>query len=481
MATDFVNAKGRCAIPVVYAQPEFDENIAQAYAATARRGGGGGGGGGGDISAGERLRAQQAAWAIGQRAVENDAQIGERAREFDAVRQDRANAFNAEQMYSVRDEQQDRADMAKQAQRAELQDWMGQREVSHAEQIKAQRLEQSITAIEASPLLRPEKDDLILQARTGLDPIRQRLEQQQLKQQENMLRKSTEEAKFLAAISNTDAAVRTTAFNQRRKTIVNPTTGQPEEFYLNSKGDLEAIPFSKPSTGDGEGREKKQEFDQWFKMHTAYSKALSDEVSKVDKDNQAGVKNTGLTRATNDEIVAQAVRNLADPARGVQNPGPMPGQQSAQQAAPSAQPPAAAPPASAPSQTLPPKPAPPTDEQVLAQRKPINRAKPDSWTTSQRKEIGEFQERKNLVNQRDLPRPVKDKAIAAYTRLEAIYAASGGGAITEAEAREAKELNEFLKKVVAPSATEQAANAQTAANEYIRAESEKIRGRLGGR
>lgn len=96
---------------------------------------------------------------------------------------------------SPRDEFMASQDIKSQNHRAELGAWLQNQEMSQAETIRLQRMEAAVGAVNADPnMTDDERVDLITQLRTGIDPMRQRLEATQMKLKNSQSQKIMEEA-----------------------------------------------------------------------------------------------------------------------------------------------------------------------------------------------------------------------------------------------------------------------------------------------
>ena len=73
------------------------------------------------------------------------------------------------------------ARMAQQAQHADLQNWLGQQDLSQKEAMRLQRMKAAVDDVMASNLTPEQKQDAIVQLRTGIDPLEQRLKTSQAK------------------------------------------------------------------------------------------------------------------------------------------------------------------------------------------------------------------------------------------------------------------------------------------------------------
>lgn len=108
------------------------------------------------------------------------AQVGEQGREFAANLSERQHEFAASREPSARDAFLAQVAGEQNRQRAELQAWLSNQEVGQAEQLRLNRMQNSVSEVMADPTLTAgEKSALVTQLRTGIDPIRQRLETQQ--------------------------------------------------------------------------------------------------------------------------------------------------------------------------------------------------------------------------------------------------------------------------------------------------------------
>jgi hypothetical protein len=145
-----------------------------------------------DRSEGSDLRRQEL--ALRQQQAVMEAQ-GDFARTAVAAGAQRANAGNMQfqsklDMDRLQEGQRqfdigEANEFAKQQQRAELQAWVGQQDMTYAEELRYQRDKNAVGFILADQTLTPwEKEELVLQRRTGIDMAEKRMQQTRQRQEE---------------------------------------------------------------------------------------------------------------------------------------------------------------------------------------------------------------------------------------------------------------------------------------------------------
>lgn len=128
----------------------------------------------GIVSANEQARAltqqgQIAAAGRQQQALEQSAHNTLQAETFNQSQEQQQRQFIAARQPSERDVFQANAQMAEQQQRAELQSWLGQQDLSQKETMRLQQMKGAVADIEASSLPDEQKQAAIVQLRTGID------------------------------------------------------------------------------------------------------------------------------------------------------------------------------------------------------------------------------------------------------------------------------------------------------------------------
>lgn len=231
-------------------------------------------------------------------------QLGERARESDQSRDLQAAEFGANLQQQPLMQQQ----------RAELQVWANGQELTQADVIRNQHMQNAVSAVMNDPSFDsdPEaRDAALLQLRTGIDSFKQRMQKQQAAQVEQRTQDAAQQGHIMAALTSADETTRRQAMDQLSVKRVNPQTGQEEEFYFSPHtGKYEPFQFQK-TTGSAAGvageklEVKKQQMemaavlkghltaDQYFKEYNAAAKEVDDRIKNGDdeakKDRTAAV------------------------------------------------------------------------------------------------------------------------------------------------------------------------------------------------
>lgn len=249
-------------MPVRYEQPApLDAALLEGLA----RSRGGGGGDDGRLAVAQ-AQAQNdffraAVGAAAQRADAADTQFGaDFARDNLRERQRQFDAGEANQFGLI-----DR--------RAAAQAWLSQQDMSYAEQLRLQKMESEVGAIEADDTLaRFEKDELILSKRSGIDLGRRRLEQTRARQEEmqtqeyqKQLQREAEADGFLAKNGVLAAKNFVTDLGDGRKLVI-------KGFDARSRPTFDVLePQKEVEPRDGLGRTPKD----WYK-------AMADTVKEID-------------------------------------------------------------------------------------------------------------------------------------------------------------------------------------------------------
>jgi hypothetical protein len=168
------------------------------------------------------------------------AQGGEAAEQL----RQRQHEFAASQRPSERDQYLASVQAASSQQHAQLQSWLQGQELSQAESMRLQRMQNALGDIQADPNLDDEsKTNLMTQLKTGIDPLRQRVENSKAKMQEQQAQQVLHANAQQTSMENMDAASRSAEFQKRVVSLPDPQTGEMRPFYTDHKGDLKAIPF----------------------------------------------------------------------------------------------------------------------------------------------------------------------------------------------------------------------------------------------
>lgn len=233
--------------------------------------------------------------ATNQRAAEFGAEVSGRGREFAQQLTERRAEYAASREPGPRDYFLAQAEQAQQARRAELQNWLSQQEVGQAEQVRLQRMQNSLAEVMASPTLQPhEKEALALQIRTGIDPVKQRLERQQGERQIALTDQAVQQGERIKKQELRQAELDAKTFDQRTA-YVDDGAGGRVGFFQKSVGEWAPIPRER-----GEGGEAKAQAEQvkvenearkeWMKANEAARRELTAQRRETEKDAEGAVK-----------------------------------------------------------------------------------------------------------------------------------------------------------------------------------------------
>lgn len=170
---------------------------------------------------------------LDEQAYQFDAVQGERARQFDMNRQleigTRQFEADRQQASQERGYQQQR-DMA--VMQAGIHDWMQTQDLTRSEQMRLNRMQQSVAEIANDPKLADwEQAAMITQLKTGIDPLLNRQRQMLMRQEEQRAALLQKQAAHEEAILQENANFRAKTFDQRVSAVRNPDTGQ-NEYWL---------------------------------------------------------------------------------------------------------------------------------------------------------------------------------------------------------------------------------------------------------
>lgn len=130
--------------------------------------------------------------------------------------------------------------------RAAAQNWLNQQDMSYAEQIRLQRLQSEVGAIEADDTLaRFEKDQLILQKRTGIDLGRKRLEETMARQREAQANEDLENAQRMNRLGRMQEEFAAMPLEKRLQPVAPEMGGG--FMYMDSVGQWKYQPPPKPA------------------------------------------------------------------------------------------------------------------------------------------------------------------------------------------------------------------------------------------
>jgi len=236
-----------------------------------------------------------------------------------------ANAFNQATAYGQQNDQRNREFAASQQpsdrdvylanvqaasvqQHAQLQSWLSQQELSQQEGMRLQRLQNAIGDVQArTDLDDGTKMDLITQLKSGIDPLKQRLEASKAKLEQEQQQKIMHANAQQESMANMDAAGRSAAFAKRVVTMPNPVTGQPEQFYTDHKGDLQPVPFGGGKAGHAaEGVQEKE----YHATRLAAQKRLDGLIATTEKELMAANKADSWASAEDKKRLSDRLNDL---------------------------------------------------------------------------------------------------------------------------------------------------------------------------
>lgn len=126
---------------------------------------------------------------------------------------------------SARDQFLASAEMTQATHRATLQQQLAQSELSQQENMRLQRMRNAVGEVSADPTLTDdEKSNLILQLKTGIDPLQQRLTKTKLAQETLQKQAMTDSYNQLAALRQAEAKANTQSFEEKTTYWVPPDT-----------------------------------------------------------------------------------------------------------------------------------------------------------------------------------------------------------------------------------------------------------------
>lgn len=211
------------------------------------------------------------------------AQIQSQASQAAAALQQHGQMFSAQQQAQQREQQYAgeqaitqqaygiQGQLQQQQQHAELAAWVNSQEMTQADNLRLQRLNQSLSAVQegvASGQYTPQEAmDLTMQLRTGIDPLQQRLKQQQVKQ-EAMQTKAIEQKmaqQKTAQIENEkfEADLKEKGYGVLK--MVDPNTGQVHTLIQNPQTGEWYNPMAKGTGGSGSKAEDAEATDKQVK------------------------------------------------------------------------------------------------------------------------------------------------------------------------------------------------------------------------
>ncbi len=231
-----------------------------------------------------------------------------------------AREFNQSQQVSQRDAFHAQVQQQQMQEQAQLHAWLNQQQLSQAESMKLQRMQNAVGEVMADPNLSDEeKTNLAMQLKTGIDPLRQRVEMQKAKLEEEMVGKAHHAAAQQQAWEDGNDEQRAKMFQAKTFTfaeedgqpIMNPETGKPQKFFLNKDG----VPLRFPqdaTAGKDKGSEGKG------------AEVLMDRVTKYEQHAMDMAIKQRKADLDAWELKREATMRSPDEKKRI-DPGPMPG------------------------------------------------------------------------------------------------------------------------------------------------------------
>lgn len=197
----------------------------------------------------ERIRAQRAAAAIqaqhtdqlGRNAYALAAQQGDIQAHRDYQQAQYAEALSRQHTNQQGQlaEQQAGFQWNRDIQHTDLQGQLNQTMLTQGEQMRMQRLKNGIADVKANPNFSDEeKNNLILQMQTGLDPLQQRMTQANILHQQVATHAAFQGAQQQATLFNQHQNWLAQGVQGALTTITDPTTGYSGLYYRNSRGEI---------------------------------------------------------------------------------------------------------------------------------------------------------------------------------------------------------------------------------------------------
>lgn len=172
---------------------------------------------------------QAAAIAEANRFAENNrvgASLGERAQEHADELQFRKDAFHASQGANARDVFAAQVGEAQNLQHAQLNAWVHQQDMTYADELALKRMQMSVSEVEQAyrnnEVTKEDRDAMLLQLRTHIDPYKQRQEKALAQMQESHAKAYEEQAARQTKISLMNAQLDSKTLAERTRTIVDP-------------------------------------------------------------------------------------------------------------------------------------------------------------------------------------------------------------------------------------------------------------------
>lgn len=239
-----------------------------------------------------QTQASIAAAHISQQAAAAHSATVEQANARADALQEQARQFDVSQQASPKDVFHAQAQFAMQQQQAQLHAWLNQQDLSQAEAMKLQRMQNAVGEIMADPNLSDEeKTNMAMQLKTGIDPLHHRVEMQKAKLEEELVKKAHHTAAMQQSWEDGNDVQRAKLFEAKKFTgtangepIMNPETGKPQEFFLNHQGEPRRFPQdATDQKGKGEGEAKGITDEQLYKHLESATKHVDQVITANQK------------------------------------------------------------------------------------------------------------------------------------------------------------------------------------------------------
>lgn len=141
-------------------------------------------------------------------------------------------------------ESQLQSESIKQQNQAQLQAWVNSQDMTQKEQMRLKQLQSQVSDVNADPNLSPdEKSQMILQMKTGIDPLNEKLKNTKLKQEQEQLAQQVKWGQIAGAHNVAGQATEAQAIGGMLWTDPQTQT----RFYRKRTGEI--VPFYKPGVG----------------------------------------------------------------------------------------------------------------------------------------------------------------------------------------------------------------------------------------
>lgn len=184
---------------------------------------------------------QQAAAAQAQQASQNflgEQHAGQQASQMDLLRAGQAGQYGLQQQH------------------AENQAWLSQQQLSQAENLRLQRMQNAAgdisNAINNGTMTAEEGNQALVQLRTGIDPLRQRQQRQQMEAQQLQIRNMQEQMGHQDAIWDQQQRYRARTLQEHLEPLVDENTGLEVQMFRDQNGSPHPV-FGGEGGGGGAG------------------------------------------------------------------------------------------------------------------------------------------------------------------------------------------------------------------------------------